>query len=348
VSGPFKLNPPLTFIITNSYDLTANKLVERLGVDRVFRYNFDIWQQYPLVIDETGFCIRDAVGREVRQQHVAKVLWRKPISRYRLAGHRPHATTRWGAVRRLLGAERALPSREENYQEEEMYEAVVEMKNLLWRQQKVVLIEPAAYMRLGKLVQLDLAKVYFHVPKYEFVMGADRQFYSDSKRIVKSLTSMPLAKNVFLWTTPVRPAELHRGTPWLLQDLVDARFDVTVVYLRGGIFAFELDRTAFTDKSVDWREVGELTTPLWRPHRLPEDMCARVEKFMTDANLHYGRLDFLYDGSTYAFLEVNSNGEWEWLDRDGSNGVLPRVVSEIHPDTPVHPIPIPAAQNKLS
>jgi hypothetical protein len=73
------------------------------------------------------------VGREVRQQHVAKVLWRKPISRYRLAGHRPHATTRWGAVRRLLGAERALPSREENYQEEEMYEAVVEMKNLLWR-----------------------------------------------------------------------------------------------------------------------------------------------------------------------------------------------------------------------
>ena len=82
MSGPFKLNPPLTFIITNSYDLTANKLVERLGVDRVFRYNFDIWQQYPLVIDETGFCIRDAVGREVRQQHVAKVLWRKPISRY--------------------------------------------------------------------------------------------------------------------------------------------------------------------------------------------------------------------------------------------------------------------------
>ena len=69
---------------------------------------------------------------------------------------------------------------------------------------------------------------------------------------------------------------------------------------------------------------------------------------MTDANLHYGRLDFLYDGSTYAFLEVNSNGEWEWLDRDGSNGVLPRVVSEIHPDAPVHPIPIPAAQNKLS
>ena len=184
-----------------------------------------------------------------------------------------------------------------------------------WPQQKVVLIEPAAYMRLGKLVQLDLAKVYFHVPKYEFVMGADRQFYSDSKRIVKSLTSMPLAKNVFLWTTPVRPAELHRGTPWLLQDLVDARFDVTVVYVRGGIFAFELDRTAFTDKSVDWREVGELATPLWRPHRFPEDMCARVENLMTDANLHYGRLDFLYDGSTYAFLEVNSNGEWEWLDR---------------------------------
>ena len=52
---------------------------------------------------------------------------------------------------------------------------------------------------------------------------------------------------------------------------------MTVVYVRGGIFAFELDRTAFTDKSADWREVGELTTPLWRPHRLPED-SARASK----------------------------------------------------------------------
>ena len=94
-----------------------------------------------------------------------------------------------------------------------MYEAVVEMKNLLWRQQKVVLIEPAAYMRLGKLVQLDLAKVYFHVPKYEFVMGADRQFYSDSKRIVKSLTSMPLAKNVFLWIIRCVPPSFIAARP---------------------------------------------------------------------------------------------------------------------------------------
>ena len=50
-----------------------------------------------------------------------------------------------------------------------------------------------------------------------------------------------------------------------LQDLVDARFDVTVVYVRGGIFAFELDRAAFTDKSVDWREVGELDHDLTPP-----------------------------------------------------------------------------------
>ena len=75
----------------------------------------------------------------------------------------------------------------------------------------------------------------------------------------------------------MRPAELHRGTPWLLQDLVDARFDVTVVYVRGGIFAFELDRTAFTDKSVDWREVGELTTSLC--DRIDcRKTCARASK----------------------------------------------------------------------
>ena len=63
---------------------------------------------------------------------------------------------------------------------------------------------------------------------------------------------------------------------------------------------------------------------------------------MRGVNLDFGRLDFLYDGSTYWFLEVNANGEWDWLDPNGDVGLLDKMVAELDPETPVHPIPVAA------
>ena len=39
---------PVTLLITNSIDYLADLLVSKLGVDNVFRYNTDLWQQYRL------------------------------------------------------------------------------------------------------------------------------------------------------------------------------------------------------------------------------------------------------------------------------------------------------------
>jgi hypothetical protein len=61
---------------------------------------------------------------------------------------------------------------------------------------------------------------------------------------------------------------------------------------------------------------------------------------MRAIGLDFGRLDFLLKDETYWFLEVNSNGEWGWLDPDGSRGVLAALVAELHPDTPIHPLPV--------
>jgi hypothetical protein len=62
---------------------------------------------------------------------------------------------------------------------------------------------------------------------------------------------------------------------------------------------------------------------------------------MDEMGLQFGRLDFLLNELGYHFLEVNTNGEWAWLDPDGRHGLLPKVVDEISPDTPIHPIPFP-------
>ena len=37
-------NAPITFIYTNSYDTTTDLLVAKLGSERVFRFNFNLWR----------------------------------------------------------------------------------------------------------------------------------------------------------------------------------------------------------------------------------------------------------------------------------------------------------------
>jgi hypothetical protein len=135
--------------------------------------------------------------------------------------------------------------------------------------------------------------------------------------------------------------ELDPKVPWLVQSHVEARADVTVVFVRGALFPFELQRN-FTDRSIDWRAVSlDPGFPRWSRHDLPAPVADSIRQYMARLSLDYGRLDFLcrHDGG-YAFLEVNPHGEWGWLDPRGEHGLLEAIIREISPLTPVSPIPV--------
>jgi hypothetical protein len=117
---------------------------------------------------------------------------------------------------------------------------------------------------------------------------------------------------------------------------------VTVVFVRGSLFAFSLAREDFPDGVVDWRRARILMEKQnWVPHVLPDVLAAAIRQFMNDMSLHYGRLDFLLDHDNYHFLEVNPNGEWGWLDASGEAGILNALVHELSPNTPCHALPNP-------
>jgi hypothetical protein len=335
-------NSPYLLILTNSYDLSANRIIREIGTDRVFRFNFDLWREYRLEIGPGDFEIANPTGARVTRRQIAKAYWRKPISRFFLQGHheRNHAGLR-GFLGRFLRRNEYPPrmTAQERYLEAEMEYVVREIRSFLWRDGKLVLVEPASHSRLGKLVQLEVALGFFSVPEYRFHFNP-RGVAAPRKRVAKSLSSERLGPNSFLWTTAVDESELDARVPWFVQDVVDAERDVTVVHIRGRNMAFGLDRDLFIDKSVDWREEGELTTHRWQPHSIPEDLDHKITSYMRAIGLDFGRLDFLLKDETYWFLEVNSNGEWGWLDPDGSRGVLAALVAELHPDTPIHPLPV--------
>jgi hypothetical protein len=312
-------------LYTNSYDGTSDLVVDRLGTENVFRLNFDLWRDYRIEITPDGFEICNPLGRSLRLEDVSKVYWRKP------------------APTLEIFPERGL-SPEDCYMEGELWYALRDLVNLLWQKGRLTLVEPFAEHRIGKLVQMNVARKFFEVPAWKFTRGNPWGEKEAEPAVVKSLTLNRVADRSVIYATKIAPQELDPGAPWFLQDYVEAVADVTVVFVRGELFAFELERN-FTARSIDWREVSlEPDAPPWRPHVLPERIATAVRDYMAMLSLHYGRLDFLLGASgRYAFLEVNPHGEWGWLDPHGEGGVLEAILRTVSPATPLHPLPVTPA-----
>lgn len=313
-------NPPVTLLYTNSYDGTSDLLVSKLGGDAVFRLNFDLWRDYKIRITPADFDIQNPLGRRIDGRIVAKVYWRKPSPTREIFPERP-------------------VSQAEVYMEEELWYALRDVIALLWSDGRVVLVEPFAELRVGKIVQLRVAADLFKVPGWKVVRGSD-EFADERHAVVKSLTLKRVAPGSVLYATRVSERDLDPSAPWFVQDYVDASADVTVVFVRRQLFAFELARQSFIARSIDWREVSlDPESGRWKPHRLPESMIHAITTYMGRLSLDYGRLDFLLRDNEYTFLEVNPHGEWGWLDPDGRHGLLDAILREVSPLTPTHPIP---------
>lgn len=299
-------------IITNSYDVTTDLLLDRLREGGVFRLNFDQFDKYEICFDQSGFRIAAPDGRTVLSEKVAKAYWRKPFSA------EPDAQS--------IGAANQYVHAEWRY-------LLNEIVNLLWADNRFVLVEPFAERRTGKLLQLLRAKSVFHVPPYEFVSN-----YAPSaeEAVVKSLSNESVNGKV-LYTTRIHPNDLDRHYPWFLQQYVPATHDITVVFVRGKMFAFRLERD-FLGDSPDWRRHIS-PDQRWTFFSLPTDVLRAVSIYMDDLKLSFGRLDLLLDDEErYWFCEVNPNGQFAWLDLSGEFGLLQAVANEISPSTEHHSI----------
>lgn len=299
-------------IITNSYDVTTDLLLNRLAGEAAFRLNFDQLSSYRIRIDNSGFNISDPIGRCISSKTVKKAYWRKPFN--------------GGDDEQKLWSK---------YVDAEMRYALTEIANLLWAQQKLVLVEPFAERRTGKLLQLRLAQKHFLVPDYEFVLNWESRI---PNAVVKSLSSEPVGEKV-LYTTKAQTEDLDLTFPWFIEQLVAGKKDVTVVFVRGKMFAFELERD-FLDTSVDWRQFIS-PEQKWKPHPISTSLNHAIARYMETLRLDFGRLDFLVDENhQYWFCEVNPNGQFAWLDLSGEYGLLDAITLEISPATDAHPVSI--------
>lgn len=288
-----------TLILTDSYDATTDLLVHYIGSDNIFRLNIDKWHETKIHISYESIKL-SVLNNEISDKEISKVLWRKPLN-YELET--------------------------DNYISSELKYIFREIFNYFSVQNKTILIIPNIERYVGKVVQMKAAEKYFSVPEWSVSLNNNLEY---GQCVVKSLATEKTNDNKIIYTTKVFKENLDPKFPWFLQKIINADLDVTIVYINGKCFPFELKR----DRNlIDWRKEINKNKQVWKSHILDKEIHSKIACLMDDLNLKFGRLDFLYNSDGYHFLEVNPNGQWAWLDLNNENGLMNEMIKQVSPNT---------------
>ena len=297
----------MILILTNSFDDTTDLMLPYFEPVSVFRFNIDLWADYSWAIHASGFEIRDPLGRVCRESEVGAVWLRK------LFFNPVYIDVPWGGSI-------------ESWRREELRQIWEGIQDLAYDACKLALVHPSPTGRWNKMRQMRVASRYFEVPPWFVVHGSQGLQLPDAV-VAKSFAQVPIGNGASMLVNRVTPMQLDPAYHWFLQEEVKATHDVTVVYVNGRLFAFETPRDVM--KSVDSRLPTTMGNAVWKRITLSPEDEAGIFAFMKETGLSYSRLDFLSDGKTLWFLEMNANGQFAWLDIDGSEGLLPAMADEV-------------------
>ena len=121
------------------------------------------------------------------------------------------------------------------------------------------------------------------------------------------------------YTRLLRPRDLVHyrdieSCPVIIQSYVKKRFELRVTVVGNDVFAAEIHSQASLQAKVDWRRYDDANTPYY-VHNLPADMQSKCVELTRALGLSYGAIDMILDqDNQYVFLEINPNGEYQWVE----------------------------------
>lgn len=297
----------MVLILTCSFDKTTDLVMRELGAVPIFRFNIDLWGDYQWSISPDGYCLEDPTGRsckseEVRAVYLRKLIFNPPYIDLPAAGN------------------------EEAWCREEVMQIWHGIHDLALQEGRLALVHPSPVGRWTKVRQMMAAKRQFRVPTWEMFHGTPKLGFEGT--VVKTQGAQLPGGQGTVMVKEVELKQLSPDFPWFVQSLVtSATHDVTVVYVNGHSFAFECRRDQFSGH--DCRIPTATGEAKWTRAVLSPSEESAVLVYMRMTGHSFGRLDFLRDSEGLWFLELNPNGQFAWLDVDGSQGLLKAVAAEI-------------------
>jgi hypothetical protein len=192
----------------------------------------------------------------------------------------------------------------------------------------------------SKIYQLSKARTLgFRVPKTLISNDpvAVRRFWREREgRVI----AKPLRMGYFdfgdrqtcVFTTPIGEEHLQdddaiRLAPVIYQELIPKAFDIRVTIVGEKVFAAAIDSQSIPSARIDWRQSETADLP-HSVHQLPPSIEAKCLAYMNELGLSFGAIDLvLTPEHGYIFLEINSAGQWVWVE-EMLNMPISRTIAE--------------------
>ncbi len=297
----------MLLVLTHSRDCTTDDVLGHLPDLPIFRFNIDLWRDFEWKIGADDYSIKDPYGRVCRERDVRAVYLRKLM-------FEPHLI------------EIPVGGSEEHWTRSELEQVWLGLRDWAHETGKLALVAPSPNGRWSKIRQMKAAGRFFRVPEWQVIHSAASELKPPV--VVKTLAAANVGNGGIVAVREVDENMLSDRHPWFLQAmLIEATHDVTVTWVDGQMFAYQIDRRLF--EGADCRMVPSDAAAKWEPCKLSKKEADTITAFMCHTGLKFGRLDFLRNDEGLWFLEVNPNGQFAWLDPWGENGLLKAVADAI-------------------
>ncbi len=109
--------------------------------------------------------------------------------------------------------------------------------------------------------------------------------------------------------------------PSLFQYEIDKKYELRVFYLDGKCYTICFSSVS---NNIDMRDNYSISE--YEPYKLPNAIEEKIMKFMNKMKLVSGSLDFIKStDENYYFLEVNPNGQYDWVSRFGGYNLHQKI-----------------------
>lgn len=293
-------------IITSSIDTTVDYIIERyktgvnffrLNVDEINRYNISIGNNKFWVIEDKE------CDRIIEKRQVHSIYYRKPrlpdLQYYEKAYHNMIAKDIIAVINGLV----------------DEFDGKVLTKPYILRK-----IE-------NKVYQLLYAeKNQFLIPN-SFIGndGLQASRFIKPQSIIKPIGTGKLisGNHCELYQTSYFK-ELDEDislTPIYLQEYIEKSYEVRLTWINDTVFPVKI---VSADK-LDWRK--DYNGHQYSMIECPTSILEKCRKMLLDFELTFGAFDFIVnEKNEWIFLEVNPNGQWQWLESALNIGISGKII----------------------
>lgn len=202
------------------------------------------------------------------------------------------------------------------------------------------------HMARAKALGFDIAPTLFTNDPQEFL---DLYRQQEGRLIHKITASLALKERMgteFSRLTcgvtrrDVMHAESVSLAPIVFQAYVPKRLELRVTVVADRVFTAEIHSQDSNRTQFDWRRYDLGSTP-HRAHELPRDVAERCVQLVAQFGLTYGTIDLILtpDGR-YVFLELNSAGEYGWIEQVTGLPISDAVADLLMSPMRAHALPV--------